>query len=495
MNTSLKNIPVKQQLILMICAISFISLLMASTAFVLYDRHSYKQHLVHEITILARIIASRSATAVAYNDVYQARENLDSLGIDASLVSACIKSESGQLVAMYSREHYQKAEDAGKPIAGVTCLADQNFISQIEGGFLDLIQPILWEETQKIGQLHLRVSLSELDRRFTAFTVVMLLIVLLVSMVAIALSSKIQAFVSAPLLALTQTANTITRFKDYSLRARTDRRDELGQLVQAFNSMLDTIELQNRALLHANEHLEDEVHARTAELRATNRELEAFTYSVSHDLRSPLRSIDGFSAALLEDCSEELDSVGRDYISRIRAASQRMGNLIDSLLHLSRVSRQDMQFRSVDLALLAQEIVESLRANQPGRQVEFICPVTLTAQGDKDLLRIVLENLLSNAWKYTSKAEHACVELGSYDRDGEQVYCVRDNGAGFDMKYVDKLFGPFQRLHRDQEFEGLGIGLATVARIVHRHGGEIWAEGQVDQGAAFYFTLPVSARS
>ena len=486
---SLKNIPVKQQLILMICLISFISLLMASTAFVLYDRHAYKQHLVHETTILARIIASHSATAVAYSDPFQARENLDSLGIDATLVSACIKTDSGQLVAMYSRENYQAPSDAGKPIPGVVCLAYDNFIARFEGEYLDLIQPVLWEDSQKIGQLHLRVSLAELNRRFAAFTVVMLLIVLLVSMVAIALSSKIQAFISAPLLALAQTANSINRFKDYSLRARTDRADELGQLVQAFNGMLDTIELQNRALLHANEHLEDEVHARTAELRATNRELEAFTYSVSHDLRSPLRSIDGFSAALLEDCAESLDSTGRDYIARIRAASQRMGNLIDSLLHLSRVSRQDMQLRAVDLAELAREIVDNLRSSQPGRQVSFACPDSLVAQGDRDLLQVVLENLLNNAWKYTSKIEQAEVTLTTYERDGETVYCVRDNGAGFDMKYIDKLFGPFQRLHRDHEFEGLGIGLATVARIIHRHGGEIWAEGQPGQGASFFFTL------
>lgn len=489
MNASLKNIPVKQQLILMICLISFISLLMASASFVMYDRFTYKQQLVHNATILARIIASHSATAVAYNDVYQARLNLESLGIDATLVSACIMTDTGQLVAMYSRHIYQPLEDAGKPIDGVTCLADQAFIAGFSEGFLDLVQPILWEETQKIGQLHLRISLSELDRRFTAFSVVMLLIVLIVSMVAIALSSKIQAFISEPLLRLAQTANTINRFKDYSLRARTDREDELGQLVQSFNSMLDTIELQNRALLHANEHLEDEVEARTAELRATNRELEAFTYSVSHDLRSPLRSVDGFSAALLEDCGNQLDDVGRDYIARIRAASQRMGNLIDSLLHLSRVSRQDMTFSEVDLAQLAREIVDNLRSAHPGRHVDFVCPESIKARGDRELLRIVLDNLLGNAWKYTGKVEHAVVELNAYDRDGEMVYCVRDNGAGFDMKYVDKLFGPFQRLHRDQEFEGLGIGLATVARIIHRHGGEIWAEGQLGDGAAFYFTL------
>lgn len=479
----------------MICMISFISLLMASSAFVLYDRYAYKEHLVHEVTMLARVIASHSANAVAYNDIYEARANLESLGIDASLVSACIKSENGQLTVMYSRQHYQSMEDAGKPIPGVECLADQAFISKFDEEYLDLIQPVLWEETQKIGQLHLRISMDELNRRFTAFTVVMFLIVLLVSMVSIALSSKIQAFISAPLLLLAQTANTINRFKDYSLRARTDRQDELGQLVQAFNGMLDTIELQNRALLHANEHLEDEVQLRTSELRATNRELEAFTYSVSHDLRSPLRSVDGFSAALLEDCGDKLDASGHDYITRIRAASQRMGNLIDSLLHLSRVSRQDMKYGSVDLAELAHEIVAGLNNNFSALHVEFVSPEIMMTHGDKDLLRIVLENLLGNAWKYSAKTENPRVELSVYDRAGEKVYCVSDNGAGFDMKYVDKLFGPFQRLHRDQEFEGLGIGLATVARIIHRHGGEIWAEGQVGKGAAFYFTLELTANS
>ncbi len=492
MISRLKSIPVKQQLILMICAISFLGLLLAGLAFVFYDRYAYRDNLVHQATLLARVVASHSANAVAYGDVYDARKNLQSFGIDPSLVSACIKTESGQVMAMYLRGYYQPPDDAGTVIPGVECLASENFISKFEDGYLDLIQPILWEDSQKIGQLHLRVSLEALDQRFLAFSVVMLLIVLLVSMISIALSSKVQSFISAPLLMLAQIANTINRFKDYSLRARTDRHDELGQLVQAFNGMLDTIELQNRALLHANEHLEEKVQLRTSELRATNSELEAFTYSVSHDLRSPLRSVDGFSAALLEDCGDQLDATGKTYIARIRAASQRMGTLIDSLLHLSRVSRQDMRYITVNLTEMADKIVEDLRASNPDRAVTFIRVDNLLARGDNDLLCVVLENLLGNAWKYTSKTEQPIVELGVHDRSGDTVYFVRDNGAGFDMKYVDKLFGAFQRLHSDHEFQGLGIGLATVARIVHRHEGEIWAEAQVDQGATFYFTLAPS---
>ncbi len=489
MLSELKKLPVKQQLIVMMCAISFLSLFVASTTFVLYDRYSYKQHLVHQTTLLARIIASQSAFAVKKNDVLQARESLDGLGNDSSLESACLQSESGELKVMYSRHQYQSKEDAGKPIPGVTCRAGQTFVAEFSDGYLDMIQPILWQDSQKLGQLHLRVSLKALEGRFNAFSVVMLLITLMVSMLAVGLSSKVQSLISDPILDLARTANTINRFKDYSLRARSDREDELGQLVQAFNGMLDTIELQNRALLHANEHLEEEVSSRMAELRATNRELEAFTYSVSHDLRSPLRSVDGFSAALLEDYGETLDKAGKDYVGRIRAASQRMGNLIDSLLHLSRVSRQEMTYAKVDLAAMATEIAQGLNDAHPDRQVQFVAPSLLMAEGDKDLLRIVLENLLGNAWKYSSKTDNPCVSLAHHERNGESVYSVTDNGAGFDMKYVDKLFGPFQRLHRDQEFEGLGIGLATVARIIHRHGGEIWAEGRPDLGATFYFTL------
>ncbi|HRG49659.1 MAG TPA: ATP-binding protein [Pseudomonadales bacterium] len=488
----LKSIPVKQQLILMICAISFLGLLLASVAFVTYDRYAYRNNLVQQATLLARVVASHSANAVAYNDVLDARKSLRGFGIDPSLVSACIKNDGGQVVAMYLRGHYQSPDIEGNSIPGVVCLASENFISRFQDGYLDLIQPILWQDSQKIGQLHLRVSLDALNQKFLVFGVVVILVVLLVSMVSIVLSSKVQAFISAPLLMLAQIANTINRFKDYSLRARTDRQDELGQLVQAFNGMLDTIELQNRALLHANEHLEEEVQTRTSELRATNRELEAFTYSVSHDLRSPLRSVDGFSAALLEDCGAQLDDIGRNYIGRIRAASQRMGTLIDSLLHLSRVSRQDMRYTTVNLTEMADEVVDNLRASHREQAVTFIRADSLMANGDSDLLRVVLENLLGNAWKYSSKVESPTVEFGVHDRSGDLVYFVRDNGAGFDMKYIDKLFSPFHRLHSDHEFHGLGIGLATVARIVHRHSGEIWAEAQVEQGATFYFTLAPS---
>ncbi len=231
------------------------------------------------------------------------------------------------------------------------------------------------------------------------------------------------------------------------------------------------------------------------ELKVVNRELEAFSYSVSHDLRAPLRSIDGFSQALLEDYQDRLDKSGQDYLQRIRAATQRMGQLIDDLLTLARVTRSDMHPAYADLSRIADRICTDLRQSQPERQVEFTIQSGLFAQGDAHLLQVLLENLLHNAWKFTSKHPQAKIEFGAMAQSNSArsssapIYFVRDDGAGFDMAYINKLFGPFQRLHSMLDFPGNGIGLATVQRIVHRHGGRVWAEGNIEQGATFYFTL------
>jgi PAS domain S-box-containing protein len=238
-----------------------------------------------------------------------------------------------------------------------------------------------------------------------------------------------------------------------------------------------------------NAQLEQRVVERTAQLEAANAALEAFSYSVSHDLRTPLRSIDGFSQALLEDYMDKLDAPGQNYLHRVRLATQRMGQLIDDLLNLSRVTRSEMHRESVDLSAIAQIIATELQEAEPERQVEFQIVMGLVANGDSRLLRIVLENLLSNAWKFTAKHSRAWIEFGRYSHDGVYTYFVRDDGAGFDMAYTDKLFGAFQRLHGAKEFQGTGIGLATVQRIIHRHSGRVWTEAAVEQGATFYFTL------
>jgi signal transduction histidine kinase len=241
--------------------------------------------------------------------------------------------------------------------------------------------------------------------------------------------------------------------------------------------------------IRRHEAIESQLEQRTTELEALNAELNAFCYSVSHDLRAPLRAIDGYGHILKEEYGARIDAPGHAYIDRSRAAARRIGDVIDDLLRLTALARGGVERLPVDLSSVVEGIVAVLAARNPERAVTTRIAAGLTANGDPGLLHIALENLLGNAWKYTSKTPDAVIEFGSEQRNGETVYCVRDNGAGFDATHSGKLFQPFQRLHGAQEFPGSGIGLATVARIIHRHGGRVWAEGAVGKGATFYFTV------
>jgi light-regulated signal transduction histidine kinase (bacteriophytochrome) len=238
-----------------------------------------------------------------------------------------------------------------------------------------------------------------------------------------------------------------------------------------------------------NVKLEQRVRSRTAELEAANRELEAFAHSVSHDLRGPLRGIDGWSLALLEDCGERLDAQGHKYLERVRSEAQRMGRLIDDILHLSRITRSELVPSTVDLTSLAETIVVRLKEMHPARSIEFVIAPQLKCTGDARLIEIALTNLLANAVKFTGPRNPGRVEFGRTEYEGSPAFFVRDNGVGFDMAYAKMLFAPFQRLHKTSEFPGTGIGLATVQRVIHRHGGRIWAEAQVGAGATLYFTF------
>jgi PAS domain S-box-containing protein len=257
-------------------------------------------------------------------------------------------------------------------------------------------------------------------------------------------------------------------------------RDKDGRFLHSRTVLLDTTD--RRRAEEATRRARDAA-------EAANRELEAFSYSVSHDLRAPLRSIDGFSQALVEDCADRLGDEGRDHLGRIRAAAQRMAELIDDLLQLSRIGRGELVRRPVDLSALARRAADGLRQIEPEREVALTVADGVTAAGDPRLLQVLLDNLVGNAWKFTRGTSPACIEVGVEPGTDPPVYFVRDNGAGFDMAYADKLFGAFQRLHSVREFEGSGIGLATVARIVHRHEGRVWGEGAPGRGATFRFTL------
>jgi light-regulated signal transduction histidine kinase (bacteriophytochrome) len=262
------------------------------------------------------------------------------------------------------------------------------------------------------------------------------------------------------------------------LQAVTVSKDELQKEMEERKKAEEEIISLNSELKHY-----------VSQLELSNRELEAFSYSVSHDLRSPLRSIAGFSQALLEDYAGRLDAQGRDFLDRVVAAANRMGRLIDDLLNLSRVSRHEMTRARVDLSAAARNISGKLGNSRPERAAEFLVEDGLMVEGDERLLNVMLENLYANAWKYSEKAPRTVIEFGATTHDGERIFFLRDNGAGFDMRYVDKLFKAFQRLHREAEFPGTGIGLATVKRVISRHGGRVWIKGVEGKGATVYFTL------
>jgi len=285
--------------------------------------------------------------------------------------------------------------------------------------------------------------------------------------------------------------NVIAAIRDISKQV--ESREEIKKLNENLELLVQerTAELEKlyREVHDMNIELESRVMKRTWELEESNKELESFSYSVSHDLRAPLRSIDGFSNKILKDYGHLMDEQGRDYFSRVINASQKMGHLIDDLLKLARLSRVEMNLTTTDLSAIAESIAAEYKTSMPDRKVDFIIQPGLIDKADRSLIQIALQNLMENAWKYTKNTKEAKIEFSSYRRENKTVYVIRDNGVGFDMRYVNKLFGAFQRLHSASEFEGTGIGLATVKRIIRRHHGTIWAEAEVNRGASFYFTL------
>ncbi len=302
-----------------------------------------------------------------------------------------------------------------------------------------------------------------------------------------------------PLLRVVQGLSTVdieSPAAELILIPRGHNTDEFGLLIHTINTVLtgfdESLNERNQAeelIRKLNKELEERVRERTVELEAANKELEAFSYSVSHDLRAPLRALDGFSQALMEDYFDTLDEEGRDFLQRMRNASQSMGGLIDDLLNLSRVTRDEIKPKMIDLTALGWEIIEVLKSSAPDRIVDVVIEENLVVSGDLRHIRLMLTNLLGNAWKFTSKTENARIEFGM-KKEGESMhFYISDNGAGFNMLYVDKLFTAFNRLHKPDDFEGSGIGLAIVQRVISRHDGRIWAEGEVEKGTVFRFTL------
>jgi signal transduction histidine kinase len=507
----LQQYSLKRKLLVIMTLASVAGLLLASFAFVAYELVVFRRGMVRDLSVLADIVGANSTAALAFNDARAAGDTLSALRAEPNIVSARIYAKEGGLFATYQRDGAAAPPlSAGPPPGSHAFGSDHLAVSR---------EIVLAGET--IGSVTLASDLEEMRSRLRQYSVIVAVVLAASSLFAFLLSTQLQRIISRPILHLAETAKLVSREKNFRVRASKFAQDETGVLIDGFNEMLDQIEMRDAALMKAqedlerrveertselqleiiqreqaqaeldrlNEELEQRVKQRTAELTAANRELAAFSYSVSHDLRAPLRKIDGFSQALLEDYGHVLEPEAMEYLDRVRAASQQMAQLIDDLLNLSRLTRSEMRRESVDLSAMARSIIADLKQRQPARDVCAQIQEGLAATADERLLRIALSNLLGNAWKFTEKEQKARIEFGMLSDDGCPAFFVRDNGAGFDMAYANKLFGPFQRLHTQDEFEGTGVGLATVQRIVNRHGGRIWAEAAVGRGATFYFTL------
>jgi signal transduction histidine kinase len=461
-------------------------LVLAVLAFFSYDMLSFRQNLISSLSAEAQIIGANSVSALMFDDPASAEATLQGLGRSPDVAAAVLTAEDGSVFATY-----------GPPAE--TELVTRHVLPPhdtehhwLQGGRLVLAHRIVYQKSAQ-GVVYISAPLTEIEQRARHYLLIAGLILLLCMGAAIAISSVSRRLVAQPITSLAETARSISRQRDYSARAEESPDSvEMAVLTRAFNEMLEQIQQRDAALRHSRDELELRVEERTAELKAANRELEAFSYTVAHDLRGPLDSIAGL-AYLLASNANRLDHTSQEMLQRLQDSTQSMAALIDDLLNFARASTSPVKRDDVSLTTMAHQIATDLRSSDPGRAVEFAIADLPAVEADAGLMRIVMDNLLRNAWKYTSHHAKACIEFGAKLMNGRTVYFVRDDGAGFDPHRVGEMFQPFHRLHSKSEFQGTGIGLATVQRIMTRHGGEIWADGGVEKGATFYFTLPPTA--
>jgi signal transduction histidine kinase len=481
--TKVQRHSIARKLTWMNLLVSGAALLLACSAFIGYDWVTFRQNTVRNLSVQAEMIGANCVTALVFNDPQSAANTLSAPKASRNILSAHIYTLEGKPFAAYWRGSVgvAGAMDAIPP--------GQNEIHRLENGKVELEQLIVFQG-KPTGIVYMESDLKAIYQRLERYVAIAAMVLMISLLAALLVSAIFRRAIAQPIVELAEVARIVSRDKNYSVRAAPgEASDELSLLIRAFNEMLSQIQLRDEALQRAQDQLEKRVEDRTKQLAAANKELEAFSYSVSHDLRAPLRSIDGFSMAVLEDYGDRLDEAGKEYLHRVRGATQRMAVLIDDLLNLARITRAEMHSEELSLSAMAKSIADDLRKTEPGRHAEFLIRDDLTAQGDVRLLRVVMENLLGNSWKYTSRHENARIEFGCQRKGDTDTFFVRDDGAGFDPRHAARLFGAFQRLHGMTEFPGVGVGLATVQRIIHRHGGEIWAESEIEKGATFYFTL------
>ena len=487
-----KDLPIRTKLISFIMISALLSVFILSSVFIVQRYHSFKLQITDEFSAIAQIIADRSNAAILFEDTRALTEILASLSLHPQVSLACTYNTDNDLLAEYGKK--RRAGD-GANTAYICPDSAGEARHYFDNNYFYISEPIR-VNGETSGYVFIQASTSKLTQEVLTTSLSALVLSSLVIFLAFIFARYIQRFITNPLLELQQATSNVSLDIEKMPEVQKHNNDEVGALVDAFNTMINTIAEQNKIILTHTDNLEQEVNERTKELAMANRELEAFSYSVSHDLKAPLRTIEGFSLALEEDYGHQLDSTAIHYLNRVRAGSAKMTQLISNLLQLSRVTRLELKKQNINLTNMAEKISSELLGDNAERQIEFNVQANLNATGDPVLVEILMDNLISNAWKYSQKVLNARVEIGSQEQMGNTVYFIRDNGAGFDMKYASQLFKPFNRLHSAEEFDGTGIGLATVSRIIERHHGKIWVNSAPNKGTTFYFTLfPQSSNS
>jgi signal transduction histidine kinase len=467
---------------LVVCGIA---LLLAYVSFLMYDLYSLRQALKADLDTQAQIIGSNCVAPLLFDDPQAAQNTLAALRGSPHVLAAVVYTADQQPFASFSRQQ-----------TGGMNISPRLARGEVSGYWSHGDQQILFgrrieSQGQVVGSVYILAETTDLAYRVREFGILSAGILIICFIVALVATTTIRRLISSPLTALAQTATVVSREKNYAIRAESPGgSDEISMLITSFNEMLEQIQQRDYALEESRRGLEQKVLERTSELQAANQELEAFSYSVAHDLRGPLQQITNLGFLLQNSAEIPRDGDCATLAVKLMEGARRMSTLIDDLLNLSRAASSPLHYRPLDMTRMVQSILEPLMAEKDGREVELSISPGAHAIADEGLILLVLENLIRNAWKYSSKRNPAKIEFGFRETADEIVFFVQDNGVGFNANYADRLFRPFQRLHSHVDFPGTGVGLATVQRIVTRHGGRVWAEGTVDQGARFSFSLP-----
>jgi signal transduction histidine kinase len=481
----LRNVPIRQKLMLIALLTTGGTLLLAGTALILFNAERFRREMVVDLSTLAEIVAQNSTAVLSFKDTVAGTETLRSLSARKPIVAAGLYGKDGRLLARYQRD--PGVELPPRPAEDSADFGDDGLV---------VFHPVKLKG-ERIGTVYLRSDLSELTSRIEVQALTVGAVFLASGLAALFLSSRLQRLVSGPILDLSETARAVSENQDYSLRAEKRGRDELGQLVDAFNQMLGQIQQRDSALQEAKEELERRVDERTRELarrneelHQSNKELDDFAYIASHDLKEPLRGIHNFSNFLLEDYADKLDGEGRSKLETLMRLTRRMEVLIDSLLQFSRLGRVDLAMDRVDLNEIVAGVLDSLAITLQEEKVEVRIPRPLPkVRADRARVGEIFSNLIVNAVRYNDKPQKR-VEIGVTNGSRPPVFYVRDNGIGIPEKHHDAVFRIFKRLHgRDKFGGGTGAGLTIVKKIVERHHGRIWLESPPGEGTTFYFTL------